>query len=292
MVKKAIRDGLATGTFACPDSGGPFPAVLALGGSDGGTPDYFLNLLVPEGFAVFALIYWGTPETQFNMAEIPLERVEAGLRWLSSQPDVQPRGGRVGIVGASRGGELGLLAASTFPELVGPVVAYTPSSVVWMGVDFAEPSRVCSSWSWNGDSVPYVPIPRDVTPAQTPQGLSMLPMFEAGLQNKTAVEQAGIPVERATGPLMLVSGGDDRVWPTGRMCQMMVERMTARGRAGDVVHHHYPAAGHMLFPYSLPSDGSTPPFPVALGGTAEADADAHASVWPEVVAHLRGNVNP
>ena len=54
---------LTTGTFACPDSGGPFPAVLALGGSDGGTPDYFLNLLVPEGFAVFALIYWGTPET-------------------------------------------------------------------------------------------------------------------------------------------------------------------------------------------------------------------------------------
>jgi hypothetical protein len=45
------------GTFACPKQGGPFPAVLALGGSDGGTPGYFLNLLVPEGFAVLALVY-------------------------------------------------------------------------------------------------------------------------------------------------------------------------------------------------------------------------------------------
>jgi dienelactone hydrolase len=288
MVKKEIRDGAATGTFACPDSGGPFPAVLALGGSDGGTPDYFLNLLVPEGFAVFALIYWGTPETQFNMAEIPVERVEQGLRWLSSQPDVQQRGSRVGIIGASRGGELALLAASTFPDLVGPVVAYTPSNVVWMGLDFAHPSRVCSSWSRKGGSVPYVPFPQNVAPAQTPEGLSMLPMFEAGLQDRTAVEQGGIPVERATGPLMLVSGGDDRVWPAGRMCQMMVERMTAHGRAGDVVHHHYPAAGHMLFPYSLPADGSSPPFALALGGTADANADAHASVWPNVVAHLRG----
>ena len=114
----------------------------------------------------------------------------------------------------------------------------------------------------------------------------MLPMFEAGLRDEAAVEHAGIAVERATGPLMLVSGGDDRVWPAERMCRMMVERMTARGRAGDVVHHHYPAAGHMLFPYSLPPDGSSPPFPIALGGTAEADAEAHASVWPKVVAHL------
>ena len=288
MVKKEIRDGVTTGTFACPDSGGPFPAVLALGGSDGGTPDYFLNLLVPEGFAVLALIYWGTPETQFNMAEIPVERVEHGLRWLSSHPDVQQRG-RVGIICVSKGSELGLLAASTFPELVGPVVAYTPSSVVWAGIDFAQPSRVCSSWSRNGAPVSYVPIPQDVPPAQVPEGVSMRPMFEAGLQDKAAVEQGGIPVERATGPLMLVSGGDDRVWPTGQMCQMMVERMKAHGRADDVVHRHYPAAGHLLFPYSLPSDGSKPPFPVALGGTTEADAEAHALAWPEVVAHLRGN---
>ena len=289
MATERIRTARVSGTFAYPDDGGPFPAVVALGGSDGGTPEYFANLLVPEGFVVFALIYWGTPETQLNMAEIPLERVEDALHWLCSRPNVKPSHGRVGLVGASRGGELSLLAASMFPELVGPVVAYTPSGVVWMGVDFAAPGRVCSSWSRHGASVPYVPFSHDVIPSQTEHGISMRPLFESSLQNTAAVERASIAIERATGPLMLVSGGDDQVWPTGRMCEAVVERMTAHGRARDVVHRHYPRAGHMLFPYSPPPDVKPPPFPIALGGTAEADAEAHASVWPEVLKHLRGD---
>jgi hypothetical protein len=261
--------------------------VLALGGSDGGTPEYFANLLVPEGFAVFALTYWGTPETQLNMAEIPLERVEDALRWLCARPNVKLCDGRVGLTGASKGGELSLLAASTFPELVGPVVAYTPSSVVWMGVDFAQPGRLCSSWSRQGASVPYVPFPHDVIPSQTARGISMLPLFEGGLQSTAAVERASIPVEYATGPLLLVSGGDDQVWPTGRMCEAVVERMATHGRSRDVVHRHFSHAGHMLFPYSPPPDVAPPPFLIALGGSAEADAEAHASVWPDVVRHLR-----
>ena len=55
MVTERIRTASVSGSFACPAGNGPFPAVLALGGSDGGTPEYFLNLLVPEGFAVFGL---------------------------------------------------------------------------------------------------------------------------------------------------------------------------------------------------------------------------------------------
>src|SRR5262245_12342560 len=118
----AIRETDLQGLFGYPDGPGPFPAVLALGGSDGGTPEYFLNLLVPEGFAVLALVYWGTPATQLNMADIPLERAERGLRWLQSASNIRP--GRAGIVGASRGAELALLLAATFPELAGPVAAY------------------------------------------------------------------------------------------------------------------------------------------------------------------------
>src|ERR1044071_3638243 len=61
------RDNGIIATFGAPDRGGPFPGVLALGGSDGGTPEYFLDLLVPEGFACLALQYWGTPDTQLSM---------------------------------------------------------------------------------------------------------------------------------------------------------------------------------------------------------------------------------
>ncbi len=82
-------------------------------------------------------------------------------------------------------------------------------------------------------------------------------------------------------------GGDDQVWPAGRMCEQLVERMTEHGRASDVEHLHFPQAGHMLFPYTRPSDTEIPAMPAALGGTAEADAAAHRAAWPAVVEHLR-----
>jgi acetyl esterase/lipase len=286
MHVKVGAPGLA-GTFGHPDGDGPFPAVVALGGSDGGTPEYFLNLLVPEGFAVLALVYWGTPETQLTLSNVPLERVERGLRWLREQPNVRTHDGRLAVIGASKGAELALLAAATFPDLVGPVVGYTPSSVVWMGLDFSSPGRLCSTWTHNGEPVPFVPFPPDVAPIQTERGVSMLPVTERGLDNRDAVERASIPVERASGPLLLVSGGDDRVWATKRMCDMVVARMAAHGRSADVVHLHYPDAGHLLFPYTRPTDVPFPPFPLELGGTPHADAEAHASAWPKVVRHLQ-----
>jgi dienelactone hydrolase len=220
------------------------------------------------------------------LSEVPLERIEAGLRWLVRHPRVAS--GRVAVVGASRGGELALLVAATFPELVGPVVAYTPSSVVWMGLDFSlPPGTTRSSWSLGGVPIPYVPFPTDVAPRQSERGLSMLPVCERGLDNTEAVKQATIHVEKATGPILLVSGGDDKVWATRRMCEMVVGRMERHERVNTVRHLHYPQAGHMLFPYVRPSDVMVPAFPMDHGGTAEADAAAHADAWGQVVNHLR-----
>jgi pimeloyl-ACP methyl ester carboxylesterase len=291
MATTRMRDDGIVGNFGTPDGTGPFPGVLALGGSDGGTPDYFLDLLVPEGFACLALQYWGTSETQLTFSEIPLERVEKGLRWLARHPDVSTIGGRVGIVGASRGAELALSVAATFPELVGPVVAYTPSSVTWAGLDFTlPPGTTRSSWTLRGTPLPYVRFPDGVPPSQSERGLSMLPICERGLDDREAVEQATIRVEHATGPILLVSGGDDKVWSAGRMSEMVVGRMAQHGRAGDVRHLHYPQAGHMLFPYVRPSDVMVPAMPMDLGGSPEADAAAHADAWTQVVNHLRQNV--
>lgn len=117
----------------------------------------------------------------------------------------------------------------------------------------------------------------------------MLPVAEAALADADAVERAAIAAELAHGPLLLVSGGDDRVWATGRMCRMIVDRMARHGRAADVTHLHYPQAGHMLFPYVRPSDAMVPAFPMDLGGTDADDQAAHTRAWPQVVEHMRGS---
>jgi dienelactone hydrolase len=280
-----INESGLSATLRMPEGPGPFPAVLALGGSDGGTPEYFLDLLPSEGFACLALVYWGTRETQLTFTDIPLELVERGLRWLAAHPRVRTRNGRVAVIGASRGGELALIAAATFPGVVGPVVAYTPSCVAWEGIP---PGATCSSWMYAGRPLPYLAFPSGVPPVQTERGLSLLPVCEAGLADADAVRRAAIAVERATGPLLLVSGGDDRVWPAGKMCESLVRRMGEHGRARDVTHLHYPEAGHMLFPYKRPSDTAIPALPADVGGNSEADAAAHRAAWPRVVEHLLG----
>jgi hypothetical protein len=70
------------------------------------------------------------------------------------------------------------------------------------------------------------------------------------------------------------------------MCEMVVERMRQHGRADAVLHLNYPAAGHSLFPYNRPSDAPLP-MPFDLGGSGDADRAAHASAWPQIVAHLK-----
>ena len=275
------------GVYRTPDGDGPFPAVLALGGSDGGTPLYFADLLVPEGFACLSLAYWATPQTQAWFTEIPLERIERGLRWLIDRPETQ--GERVALVGASRGAELALLVAATFPELVGPVVAYTPSSVGWQGIDLTlPPGATRSSWSFQGKPVAYVSFPAGVPPRQSDRGLSWLPVMEAGLQDAAATDAAAIAVEKCTGPVLLVSGGDDQVWPAGAMSRMLTDRMASCGKQDRIRHLYYPEAGHMLFPYTRPVDSAVPQMPMDLGGSPHADAAAHVDAWPTVLECLLG----
>jgi len=288
-VRLDLRDDDLVGTFACPDESGPFPPVLTLGGSDGGISEVYLNLLVPEGFACLALAYFGTAHLPRSLVEVPLERVERGLRWLAAHPQSATRDGRVGLIGGSKGGELALVVAAMYPDLVGPVVAYTPSSVVWAGIDFSSPrGTMRSSWSRGAAPLVFVPYPPGVAPVMSDRGMTILPIYERGLENLDAVEAAAIPIERATGPILLISGGDDHMWPAARMCGMAMERMARHGRARAVRHLNYPEAGHVLVPRrAAPPNVPQMPMMFDLGGTPGAANAAHDDAWPQVIAHLR-----
>lgn len=292
MITKSLRDGDLVGTFGMPEGDGPYPGVLALGGSDGGIPEYFLRLLVPEGFACLALAYFATPDTQRALVEVPLERVERGLRWTLAQPAVAAPDGRLAVVGASKGGELALVVAATFPDLVGAVVAYTPSAVVWAGIDFSLSSGATqSSWSVGGRPLPFVPYPAGVGPSMSDRGMTLRPIYDRGLDNSAAVSEAAIPIERATGPTLLISGDDDAVWPATRMCTMLTERMRAAGRSASVRHLSFPQAGHALFPFLGRGDQAAAPMQIDFGGSHESAAAAHMAAWPHVIQHLRAGAS-
>lgn len=282
-----VHEPGVVGSFSLPEGPGPFPGVVALSGSGGGVPNWWGDLLAPRGIAVLAAAYFGVEPLPSALCEVPVETVAAAGEWLRRRADI---GGRhVGLVGGSKGAELALLAASTYPDLFGPVAAIAPQCVTWFGVDLTGEvvdASARSSWTIDGRPVPFVPPVRGVGFERTERGLRSVGIYAAALQQVDAVDAAAIPVERATGPLLLLSGGADGACPATLMARMIVERMEAHDRGADVRHLDFPDCGHVIVrPWSR---GQAPQMPFDNGGTAEALDSAHKVALPAVAEHLRG----
>ena len=278
------------GTFSVPDGAGPHPAVVALSGSGGGVPSWWGDLLAPHGIAVLAAAYFGLGPLPSALCEIPVETVSAAGDWLRGRTEI--RDGPIGLVGGSKGAELALLAATTYPDLFGPVAAIAPSCVTWFGVDLSggvADASARSSWTLGGRPVPFVPAVPGVGFERTELGLRSVGIYAAALEQAAAVAAAAIPVERAVGPLLLLSGGDDAAVPAPAMARMIVERMRAHGRSSDVRHLDFPECGHVVVRPWPP--GAAPPMPYDNGGTPEALDAAHEVALPAVARHLGEDLN-
>jgi dienelactone hydrolase len=293
MISEVSNTSLNASFFAA--EGPPRPGILVLGGSEGGRPRYLARLLATEGFACLALSYFGEEPLPRNLVEIPIDYVESAIGWLTERPET--RDTTIGVIGSSKGAELALLVASLLPAAVGAVVAFAPSAVAFGGISFRASGRRRSSWSFRGIPLPFVPYA--FRPALCLQGVSFARMYAAGLDQTIAIDAATIPVERAQAPVMLISGGRDRMWPSSRMAEMIKARMGEYGSRNDVVHLDFPDAGHSIMPWAPASQltligrvmnavrlagvGGL----VALGGKPSANRRALQTAWPQVVRFFR-----
>lgn len=279
-----VRDHGLVGEFYALDGAGPLPGVLVLGGSDGGVPSYTAARLAGEGFACLALAYFRADGLPRSLGMIPLEYFSAGMTWLLESASVQ--GPKVGVLGASKGAELALLLAATFLDQVGAVVAIAPSSVVFAGISLGPTARNNSSWSHHGRPVPFVPYRKGARSGFSTRGIAFGPMYDAALTDTRAVADAAIPIERATAPILLVSGDRDAMWPSSRMAQAVVDRLTAHGRGSQVTHLRYADAGHRLSPHSHSLRDLIGVRMLDGGGSDEANAAAGADAWARAVRFL------
>ncbi len=295
MVRQPVRGGGLVGTLFLPFNSAPRAAVLALGGAGGGLSEGAAETFASEGFAALALAYFGLDGLPRELVEIPLEYFEGAIAWLRRHPMVGP--GRVAVVGNSKGGELALLLGATYPRDVGAVVGYAPSAVVWQGIPYDREvyyGGPRSPWSLRRRAVPFVAWARPGVAEMVRITSSLLEdrpigtraFYERALRDETAVAAARIPVERIEGPVMLVSGTDDRLWPSTRLSEMAIERLEANGHPFPREHLRYEGAGHMIAPPGYePAVSWTNRF--ELGGSREADGFANAYSWPKVVGFLK-----
>jgi dienelactone hydrolase len=96
-----------------------------------------------------------------------------------------------------------------------------------------------------------------------------------------------IPLHRIAGPVLLISGEDDALWPSTRFASIAEQHLRAAGHPFAVRHVSYPDAGHTIeYPFR-PSTVLARPHAVsgimlAYGGTAEGNARASEASWWEV----------
>jgi dienelactone hydrolase len=275
-------DGLVA-QYIHPTTPGRHPALLILGGSEGGTAGV-RRLAAPfaaQGYAVLALSYFGTDGVPQNLDQIPLEYFATALRWLAARSEVD--GARIGVFGISKGGEAALLVASRNPQ-VRATVAGVPSNVAWQGI--IRPSwDNRSSWSEGGRPLPWLSY--DFSHGFT----SILALYEGALATEAQHQDAEIPVERINGPVLLISGRDDKMWPSSAMSDAVVARLRAHNFRFPVQHLAFENAGHAAA--SPPSLGQNSAGPDSfVGGTEEGNATARAESWRATLCFFRGALGP
>src|SRR5438552_9668106 len=209
-----VHEAGVVGTLFLPPGDGPHRAVIVLGGSDGGISEHRAALVASHGYAALSLAYFGTTDLPSELVNVPVEYFERAVSWMRGQPWLQ--NGFLAVWGASRGGELALLLGATIPA-INAVIAYVASGVLHGPFEPHDPPDTPPCWTSRGQPLPYLQEqnatddPTSVDYTKSPVAES--PRYLSQLRDVNAVERATIPVERTHGPILLVSGQDDQIWP-------------------------------------------------------------------------------
>jgi dienelactone hydrolase len=243
-------------------------AIMFLGGSEGGLPNFPYDKYTANGYPCFKVGYFGTKNTPDHLEMIPLEYFEEAIQRFKSYPEVG--GKKIVVFGGSKGGELALLLASRYKQIEG-VIARVPSSVVFQGI--GGPLKT-SSWSYKGQPVPFVPYyqPFDYSKVVNNQWIEL---YELSITQTEAVEKATIKVENINGPLLLLTGKEDAMWPSSQMGEMIIKRLKENNFPHWYKHVAYENAGH-----SLNEKG-------VVGGTEEGNKKARIDSEQRIFAFLR-----
>lgn len=296
VTKTEVSSHGLVGELFKPAGPGPHPAIIVIGGSEGGLYPQVdeAALFAAHGYVALGLAYFqgfgnGDPrlaQLPRRLVNIPLEYFVQAADWLKQQPGVDVQ--HVAIMGWSKGAEAALITAATFPKAFQAVIGFMPSSVVWSGIQYS-PGPAVSSWTLDGKPLPWVNPVMNASMFGNGKPLAFLDSYQAGFKDTATVEKAAIPVEKIAGPVLLISASDDQIWPSPLMARQIMQRLAA--------HHHgyadeslcYAGAGHAILPPYRPAGPSVVAVPgssFAFGGNTTAYAFADRDAWKHVLAFL------
>jgi dienelactone hydrolase len=301
VTRHPIRTEGIVGTLFLPPGDGPHPAVIVVTGGGGGIDEYRGAILASHGYAALNLGYFAMEGLPRGLVNIPLEYFENAIRWMRAQPWLRDH--FLAVWGESRGGELALLLGATFTE-INAVIAWVPSGVVFWALGLAEPgdTRPRAAWTFRGQPLPYLQEdnasmdPSPIVEAGRP--VAFAPVYLSHLRDARAVERATIPVEKTRGPILLVSGADDQMWPSSALADIAMRRLETHHHPYPFRHLKYEGAGHQIMVPGGPRTTRTLRLQVegmldrllTMGGTPRADAEAGVDAWRSLLEFLEASL--
>lgn len=216
-------------------------AIVLVGGGQWGA--YWGSELAKRGYVALSLPYTREEGLPTLPEEIPLEYFENALKWLQGQPEVNSE--KIILMGASRNAELALIISANIPELVDGVIAYAPSSVSWANRVLPYNSDdLKPSWTYRGSEIAYISMEKIIP--NNSDTINTLEYWKHGLEKEDDVKGASIKAEQINGPILLLSGKDDQVWPSAYMADMLEQRTIDHGFTHKLENIQYEDAGHLI----------------------------------------------
>jgi nucleolar protein 56 len=278
--EETALDDPIVGTLVEPPGRGPAPGVVLFHGSGGTRPVAPARVLASRGFTVLALQYVSPAIDALPdaLVEVPVEYADRAVEWLADHEATTDD--PVGLGGFSRGGELALLVGTRHDD-VGAVVNWVGAGLLFNAVvltddrTVAESSPDTSAWTIDGEPLAH-PSRVDYERRR-----NLTDAYRTWLTEETpreTIRAAEIPLEEVDAPILLVSAGNDGIWPSRYLLARTADRLEAMDYDHRFEHHTYDEAGHGIGVPSLPTWPNRPsgPFGGTLAGTAAAEADA----WP------------
>ena len=244
--------------------------VITFGGSEG-SPNYWMaQTLAKEGYEVLSLFFFGMDNQQKELVEVPLEFFIEVLDYIDQNIEDKDI---ITIYGGSKGAELGLNLATRYPE-IDNLILMAPTEYSYMGLSFKDYSNIRSSWTWQGESVPFI----DVRKGDPKDGMQLFksfllneevayrPGYESAAKGDPNREEARIKVENTKANIVLFAGEEDRMWQSEVAAKNIQEK-----RPEGTETYIYEGAGHLFFGDRYVYTGG---ITLDMGGSKEANEKA------------------
>lgn len=240
--------------------------VVTFGGSEGSSNFSEAVAIAEKGYEVYSMYFFNAEGLPSELLKIPLENFEEILKEVEKTAK-EPR--PITLYGGSKGSEYILELSTRYPDKIDNIVLYAPSAYRYQGLSFSE-REPHSSWTWNGEEVPFLSLQVVEPKILGKMLLDMVlgkpahytPTYLSAIERAKNKEEARIPVENSKAKALIFAGGDDQVWPSALMTDTIKEKY-----GGDIEVKVFEKAGHIFFGPPIIQN-------MFMGGEYEANVEA------------------